>query len=65
MFECTKVRTEKLNRILNALKTIQASSTSAERTFSVAGNFKTKVQNSLHTDKLNTLVYLKYHFMDS
>ena len=38
-FEGTKQRTESLNKIYHALKTIQATSTEVERTFSVAGNF--------------------------
>lgn len=63
-FEGTKERTERLDMIFNALKTIQATSTAVERTFSVAGNFKTKIRSRLHENKLNMLVFLKYHFQN-
>lgn len=63
-FEGTKERTEKLEKIFLALKTIQATSTEVERTFSVAGNFKTKIRNRLSEQNLNILVYLKYHFLN-
>lgn len=64
-FEATKERTEKLQKIYSALKTIQATSTSVERTFSVAGSFKTKVRSKMLEDKLNILVSLKYHFQSN
>jgi len=65
-FEGTKERTDKLQKLYNALKTIQATSTSVERSFSVAGSFfKTKTRNKLSADKLDALVYLKYHFINN
>ena len=63
-FEGTKERTEKLDKIYNALKTIQATSTTVERSFSVAANFKTKVRNSIKPKNLDILVHLKYHFLN-
>jgi hypothetical protein len=64
-FEGTKERTKSLDMIFNALKTIQATSTTVERTFSVAGNSKTKIRSRLHENKLNMLVFLKYNFLNS
>lgn len=62
-FQGTKQRTQRLNEIYMALLTMQATSTDTERTFSVAGNFKTKLRNRLSGEKLNVLVFLKYHFL--
>ena len=62
-FEGTKERTERLDNIFNALRTIQATSTEVERTFSVAGNIKTKVRSRLSEEHLDMLVHLKYHFL--
>ena len=64
-FEGTKERTEKLEKVYKALKTIQATSTTVERTFSIAGNIKTKVRNRLAGDKLNILVFLKSYFLNN
>jgi hypothetical protein len=36
---------KKLEKTISALETIQPTSTSSERTFSVAGSFSTKVRN--------------------
>lgn len=63
-FEGTRERTERLNKLYIALKSIQATSTEVERTFSVAGNFKTKVRSRLSEEKLDILVNLKYHFLN-
>lgn len=63
MFEATKQRTESLNQLMQALKTVQATSTIVERVFSVAGSFVTKVRNRLAPKKTNMLVFLKYYFL--
>lgn len=44
-FEATKQRSDSLDQLLQALKTVQATSTIVERAFSVAGSFVTKVHN--------------------
>ena len=64
-FEGTKERTERLDNIFNAMKTIQATSTEVERTFSVAGSIKTKIRSSLSEKHLDMLVHLKYHFLSN
>ena len=43
LFEASEVETSSLNKIDAAIKTIQPTSTSSERTFSVAGNLYTKL----------------------
>ena len=64
-FQGTKERTERLDKIFNALKTIQATSTEVERTFSVAGNIKTKIRSRLSEQHLDMLIHLKYHFLSN
>lgn len=67
MFEATKQQTESLNQLMQALKTVQATSTIVERVFSVAGSFVTKVRNPrrnrLAPKKTNMLVFLEYFFL--
>jgi hypothetical protein len=46
-YEATGVQTPNLTKLDNGLKTIQPTSTDNERTFSVAGNFSTKLRNSM------------------
>ena len=64
-FEGTKERAERLDNIFNAIKTIQATSTEVERTFSVAGNMKTKVRSRLSEEHLDMLVHLKFQFLSN
>lgn len=54
--------THNLEKLLNALNTIQPTSTSSERVFSVAGTFSTKLRSRLQFPLLNALVFLKYYF---
>lgn len=62
-FEWTKKRSERLENILGALETIQATSIEVERTFSVARNMgKTNIRSRLSEEHLDMLVNLKYHF---
>lgn len=57
------IRTLNLEALYQALLTIKPTSVSCERTFSVAGNFCTKIRSSLSPTTLSNLVYLKYHFL--
>jgi hypothetical protein len=63
LFEACGTKSKNLENITSALETIQPTSTSSERTFSVAGGFSTKVRNSLQYKLLNALVFLKYYFL--
>ena len=63
IFEATGKRTENLEVLFQALLTIQPTSTSNERVFSVAGNFSTKIRNQLQFSTLNCLIFLKYYFL--
>jgi hypothetical protein len=62
LYEATGVQTPNLTKLDNGLKTIQPTSKDNERTFSVAGNFSTKLRNSMKFPILNALVFLKYNF---
>ena len=48
-----------LMKLLNALKSIPPSSVEAERTFSVSGQFVTKLRTNMSDDTLSGLVFLK------
>lgn len=64
IFEATRVRTEKVEKLFQALLTIRPTSTVCERVFSVSGNFNTKLRASLKYKTLNNLVFLKYYFLN-
>ena len=51
-------------KLFQALFTIQSTSTSSERVFSVASSFLTKVRNQLKMETLDGLVFLKYYFIN-
>jgi len=62
IFKSTGNRTENLEKLCNALDRIQPTSTESERTFSVAGNFLSKLRCKLSDKSLSALVFLKYYF---
>lgn len=53
LFNNSKRRTQFLDKLYNALLTIKPTSTNAERTFSVATNFCTKIRSRLSDQSLN------------
>jgi hypothetical protein len=55
LIDATSTRTPKLERLLQALLTIQPILTSSEKVFSVAGGFSTKIRNRLAYIMLNAL----------
>lgn len=59
-----KVRTPILDKLLEGLLTIQATSVASERTFSNSGSFVTKKRSSLSDQSVNALVFLKHYFKD-
>jgi len=54
--------TENIKLLRSAINNIQASSSEAERTFSICGKFCTKIRSRLSDSTLNMLVYLKNIF---
>lgn len=62
MFETTKEKSQRLEKLYNALFSIQPTSTSCEQAFSVTGSFKTKVRNLLGPKNLNVLAWLNFYF---
>jgi hypothetical protein len=62
LFESTKKRPENLEKLFKALKTIPPTSIEAERAFSTAGIFITKLRNRLSAKTINALIFLKHFF---
>ena len=60
-FAQTKVRSPRLSKLYEALKTIPPSSIESERAFSITGQFITQ----LGDDSIDSLVYLKSHYKKS
>lgn len=56
-------RTDRLEKLYQALLTVKPTSTASERVFSVAGIFITKLRNRMNTCTLNALIFLKYYFL--
>lgn len=65
VFESTGTRTKNLKNLLDALNTIQPTSTPSERIFSVANNFCTKIRCAMKYETLDALVFLKYYFLNA
>lgn len=63
LFEQSRKRTENLKFLYDALLTIPPSSVEAERAFSTAGNFATKIRSRLADRSLCNLVFLKKYFL--
>lgn len=58
----TKVRSQTLDRLLEGLKTIQATSVAAERRFSEANHLVSKVRNRLCDENIDAISFLKCYF---
>jgi len=63
IFRKTSERTTKLNQLYEALSTIKATSTIAERIFSSSSHFCTKLRSRLSDKHLNSLVFLKCYYL--
>ncbi|XP_048485330.1 uncharacterized protein LOC125490371 [Plutella xylostella] len=61
IYSASGKRTPNLEMLHNALQSIMSTSTEAERTFSVSGNFATKIRSRLSDKSLNALVFLKHY----
>ncbi len=55
-------KTPQIEKLLNALLTLQATSTESERTFSIAGLFNRKIRCRLSDESIDALVFLKFYF---
>ena len=64
ILETTGKRTKNLENLITALGTIQPTSTSSERVFSIANNFCTKIRSSMKYELMNALVFIKYYFKE-
>ena len=64
VLEASEHRPLCLEKIYKALKTLQPSSVEAERSFSSAGLFVTKLRTNLSDKSLNNLFILKSHFLN-
>lgn len=64
IFKKTGQRPEKLQKLFEALMTIKPASTEPERTFSVSSHFCGKLRTRLSDYSLNSLVFLKYFYIN-
>jgi hypothetical protein len=63
LFKLTGKKTKSLQQLNDVLCTIKPTSTDAERSFSVAGCFCSKLRSRLSDKSLNALVFLKYYYL--
>lgn len=61
----TKTRTPILDRFLEGLKTIQATSVAAERRFSETNILISKIRNRLGDENINAIAFLKCYFRNN
>ena len=64
VFNKTKLLGEKLKLLRSRLEVMKPSSIASERTFSIAGNFKTCLRSRLADETLDKLTYLKFKFIN-
>ena len=60
--ELSLKRTENLEKLYNALLSVQPTSVESERVFSAAGLYLTKMRSSLSENSINSLCFLKCEF---
>ena len=65
LLESTKTLTGDLKKLFESLMSVRPTSTSSERVFSTANTFKTKIRNRMAAKTLDSLVFLKYYFLES
>ena len=61
-FEGTKTKTLKILKLYKSIMTIQPSSVQAERIFSTAGLFSTKLRSRISDRTLDSLCFLRNYF---
>jgi hypothetical protein len=57
--------TERLQKVLNGLESVQASSVESERAFSIARRFVTKIRNRLGDKTLESYCFANYQFRNN
>ena len=62
LFEATKKRSDRLEKLFQALLTTKPTSVDSERSFSVGGSFCTKIRSRMNDNTLSALVSLKQYF---
>ena len=62
LFEANGNKSKYLNLVDRALRTIHPTSVEAERAFSAAGLFVTKLRARLSVKSIDSLMVLKFHF---
>jgi hypothetical protein len=55
--------TDRLQKLLKAVESVQASSVESERAFSIAGRFATKIRNRLGDETLDSYCFAKHQFL--
>ena len=65
LLEATEKRPGKLEQLFKALLSIPPTSVEAERVFSAAGLFTTKLRSRLSDKSVNALCFLRSHYMKS
>ena len=63
LFDATRQRPTKLEHLFNALLSIPPTSVEAERAFSAAGLFATKLRSRLSDKSINALTFLRSHYL--
>jgi hypothetical protein len=63
LFEASKTRSENLEKLFRALKSIPPTSVEAERAFSSLGLFANKIRNRLNPETLDALSFLRQYFI--
>ena len=62
LFEATKKRSERLEKLFQALLTTKPTSAESERSFSAGGSFCTKIRSRMNDNTLSALISLKHYF---
>lgn len=62
LLEASGEKSSRLEKLHNALLSIQPTSTSCEQVFSIAGSIKTKLRSRMKPKTLSILVWLKKYF---
>lgn len=63
LYEATGKKTDIILKLHNAVNSVKPTSTEAERVFSTAGKFVTRIRSRLGDKSIDSLVFLKGHFL--
>ena len=62
LYEITKRRPNKPEKLYSELKTIKSTSVEAERAFSALGYLVSKIRNCLNDDTIDALLFLRHYY---